>query len=365
MAGNCMKSTEHILFFTPGFPQDEQDVGCLPSLQNYILSLHEKGYYALTVLSLHYPFRESEYHWHGIRVIALGGANRKFPARFSLWRKALKRLREIHRQEPVDLVHSFWMHECGMLGNYFTKKHHLPHILTLMGQDLRSDNNYVKWIDQQYPQLVQLSSFRPGNTKVRLADLTIPFGIRKEEKKYVKPGLRDIDVLGIGSFIPLKNYARFISLMEKLKTIHPTIKVVIIGEGVGRDILERQIEKSGLTENIELTGYLPRFEVYDYLNRAKVFLHTSEYESQGYVFNEALLAGVPIVSTPVGIAKTTLFWRVSDRNEELLENLQYFLKHKIEIPASANIWMEKTVENYTDLYERSLRSKATKAASKK
>src|SRR5690606_36206684 len=172
MVGDSMKSNKHILLFTPGFPVDETDGNCLPTVQNYARELAESRKVDVTVLALHYPFKTNVYSWNGIKVIALGGANRKYPSRFFLWNKAMKALKKIHGQKPIDAIHSFWMHECGMLGNRFARKHKITQVITLMGQDMKPPNRFVRFINQEYATIVALSSFQPqlSETGIRKPD---------------------------------------------------------------------------------------------------------------------------------------------------------------------------------------------------
>ena len=103
---------------------------------------------------------------------------------------------------------------------------------------------------------------------------------------------RDIDILGVGGLIPLKNYQLFIRLIKSILPDFPNLKAVIIGEGKERKIIEQMIEEWNLSEHISLTGMLPRHEVLNYMNRSRIFLHPSTYESFGFVFSEALYSGM-------------------------------------------------------------------------
>lgn len=348
-----MKTNKHILLFTPGFPTDESDGNCLPTVQNYARELAESGEVYVTVLSLHYPFESRSYVWNGINVVALGGANRKYPSRFFLWNKAMKALKEIHEQKPIDVIHSFWMHECGMLGNRFARKYNIKQVITLMGQDMKPPNRFVRFVNQDRVKIVALSDFKPqlSETGIREPDTVIPFGLPEREKQWVKSVPKTIDVLGVGSFIHLKNYEQFIRVIALLKKGNPEIDAEIIGDGVERKKLNELIDKLGLNSNVKLIGHLPRNMVYEKMSQARVFLHTSDYETQGYVFNEALLAELPIVSKRVGIASEQPYWKIGNTDEELVDQVQSLLNDPIEIPIHANLGMSQTVKAYLELYQ--------------
>lgn len=348
-----MKSNKHTLLFTPGFPTDESDGNCLPTVQNYARELVESGgVEVVTVLSLHYPFESRSYVWNRINVIALGGANRKYPSRFFLWNKAMKALKKIHEEKPIDVIHSFWMHECGMLGNRFARKYNIKQVITLMGQDMKPPNRFVRFVKQDRAKIVALSDFKPqlSETGIREPDMVIPFGLPEREKQWAKSTGKTIDVLGVGSLIHLKNYEQFIRVVALLKKDNPEIYAELVGDGVERKKLSELIDKLELNSNVKLIGHLPRNIVYEKMNQARVFLHTSDYETQGYVFNEALLTGLPIVSKQVGIASEQPYWKMGNTNEELAEHLQSLLNDPMEIPTSANLGMSQTVKAYLELY---------------
>jgi len=348
-----MKSNKHILIFTPGFPKDESDGSCLPTVQNYVRELAESKKVEVTVLSLHYPFKARSYRWNGIKVLSLGGANRKYPSRFFWWNKALNTLRQIHKEKPVDVIHSFWMHECAMLGNRFAQHLKVPQVITLMGQDMKPPNRFVQFMDQQKVILAALSDFQPQlhKTGIRQPDIIIPFGLPDRERGWVKHHSKSIDVLGVGSLIKLKDYEQFIRVIDLLKKEQPEITAEIVGDGVERTNLLRLISELDLTKNVKLTGQLSRKEVYEKMSRARVFLHASDYETQGYVFNEALLANIPIVSKMVGIAEESYYWKIANDDIGMAKSLKHFIHNEVEIPDKANIRMEDTVSEYLNLYD--------------
>lgn len=54
----------------------------------------------------------------------------------------------------------------------------------------------------------------------------------------------------------------------------------------------------------------PRAEMLKLMARSRVLVHPSRYESQGYVFLEALMQGMSVVSYPVSIASPSERWSV-------------------------------------------------------
>ena len=140
----------------------------------------------------------------------------------------------------------------------------------------------------------------------RTVDHVIPLGLDTDYLQHIAaPAARDIDVLGVGSLIPVKDYAAFIDVVARLRPAFPQIRTCIIGEGPLQEALERQIAEHGLREHVVLAGAMPRDAVFRHMLRSRVFLHTARYESQGYVFLEALFAGLPVVCRDVGHTGTS------------------------------------------------------------
>ena len=65
---------------------------------------------------------------------------------------------------------------------------------------------------------------------------------------------RDLDILGAGALIPLKQYDVFTDIVASLKLQLPGIKAVHCGEGAERENIKKLIESFGLTDNFSLRG---------------------------------------------------------------------------------------------------------------
>ena len=113
-----------------------------------------------------------------------------------------------------------------------------------------------------------------------------------------------------------------------LKKKHNNIKALIIGQDYSDGKWEQLILENDLTENVELLGLLPNSEVLKYMQQAKVLVHTSTFESQGYVFLEALKNGMQVVSRQVGIAKKGSKWFIAEDLPSFIEASEQALSVK-------------------------------------
>lgn len=315
----------HYVFITPGFPADESDSTCIPPLQGLVREIQELALAKITVITLHYPFYHKQYQWHGATVYACGGANRRWLRLFILQRAA-RTFRHIMQAERVDGIHSFWLNDSAVTGFMMAKKYRLPHWVTLMGQDVLPGNRFLNFFKRikssrqsVYWQTIALSDFHNRiflETTGRESDHIIPWGLDIRCLPPFTTLQRTIDLLAVGSLIRLKNYEQFIQLIAELKKDSPDISCMLIGDGPERVHLEKMAQQAGLQHNLTFTGKLPRHEVIEIMMQAKVLIHPSRFESFGYVFFEALYAGMTLVTTPVGYSAPSPKWFVASQKAD-------------------------------------------------
>jgi len=287
-----------LIILTPGFPANETDSTCLPFPQLFVNTLRQVNpSLEVIVLTFQYPFEKKEYQWNNLRVIAFGGKNKGKLNRLMVWRAVLKKIQTIVQQQPVVGILNFWLGECGLIGKYAAKKHRLKHYTWLLGQDARAKNRYVSFIKPHAKSLIAVSDYIAGefysNYNIKPANI-IPPGVNTKET-VVKDRVRDIDVLGAGSLIPLKQYVIFVTVVAKLAITHPSIRAVLCGDGIQRALLQKLIDGTGLSGNIELSGELSNEAVKALMQRSKILLHPSSYEGFATVYTEALYAGAHVI----------------------------------------------------------------------
>ena len=292
-----------IVFLTPGFPADESDTTCIPALQSYVRAFaRSHPEVPVAVIAFEYPATPRWYRWHGIEVYAAGGRNRRGPSRRLTWWRAAAAFRKIRRRTAVAVIHSFWLGECTLVGQWLARWFGGRHVASIMGQDATTADSYVGRLDLDRLILTCGSMFAARHFETaagRKMDHLIPIGL--DVARFPPPGLAcDTDIIGVGSLSSLKNYSLFVRLVAELRPEFPAVTAALIGDGPERGRLENEIATSGLGDRLVLCGELPRDEVLAHLARSRIFLHPSLYESQGYVFMEALYTGLPVVSFDVG-----------------------------------------------------------------
>jgi len=106
----------------------------------------------------------------------------------------------------------------------------------------------------------------------------------------------------VGRLDPVKDQAGLVSafnlLRESLPEVRERLRLVIVGEGPQRSVLEAQIAHLGLLEQVRLLGN--RDNVPAILVEFDIFALSSIAEGMPGVLLEAMAAGLPIVATKVG-----------------------------------------------------------------
>lgn len=346
-----MKNEKNILLLTPGFPKDENDYLCIPPLQDFLIKL-KKDFPAvnITVAAFQYPFIKSSYKWNEISVFSLGGRNSKMEKLF-VWDGAITLAKYLREKNQLDLVHSLWFGECAFIGNIISSRFNIKHICTLMGQDVSSRNFYLKLLDKKKLTIVSLSK----NQSELFKKLTgqnvaeeIFWGVNDQQFDIYNQ--REIDLLGVGSLISLKNYSAFINVVKRLKKDFPSVRAMIVGDGKLRNKLAQKTIDSGLENNISFAGNIKRSEVFKIMQKSKILLHPSLFEGSGLVFAEALANGMYLISFNVGYANENEKWFIAKNEDELYLHCKNLLNKNLSFNPMNIFPIEETVNRYAKLY---------------
>lgn len=339
----------HIVFLTPGFAKNEQDTTTISAIQVYIKALKKKQpELKITIITFQYPFINEKYNWFNCQVIPLNGKNLKLKKVF-IWRNAFQLLKKLNAKIPISIIHSFWLGECAFVGHMFSKNYDTNHICTLMGQDVLSTNFYLKLLPIQKMNLICVSDFQQQQfVKTHNLQLkVVPWGINCSDFSY--DTTKTIDIIGVGSLIPLKNYELFIDVISELNKIIP-IKVMLIGDGIQKEFLQQKINNLQLEGAIILAGVLPYSETLKHISQSKILLHTSNYESFGMIFAEALQCKTIIVSNKVGCAFASKNWYICTSKKAMIAACLEALSSIFLENSTHPFTIEKTTENYLKIY---------------
>ncbi len=83
----------------------------------------------------------------------------------------------------------------------------------------------------------------------------------------------------------------------------PHTRFLLVGDGILRDRLQRQISAAGLADHFQLVGLVPPAEIPAYIGAMDILVHASLREGLARALPQALIAGKPVVSCDVDGAR--------------------------------------------------------------
>lgn len=100
----------------------------------------------------------------------------------------------------------------------------------------------------------------------------------------------------IGRLHPERGVAQLLEIVSIAKDVFPEKRILIIGDGPSRPLLEKAFQKEIEMERISFLGWLNPEELLDEMTRMNLLLSTAPTEGYGLAIREAVLSGVQILA---------------------------------------------------------------------
>ncbi len=170
----------------------------------------------------------------------------------------------------------------------------------------------------------------------------------------IKISNNDLLIGSIGRLAYPKNYEFLIKIFSDIKKVHPSIKLIIIGDGPNRKKYKKLIKKYNLEENIYLAGEIS--EASRYLKAFDLFVLPSIYEGLSITLIESLFAKVPMLVSDVGgnkeiVSNENCRYKLNNK-KEFLEKMNYILKNKNKFACSNEFVSQFELERMIEAYKR-------------
>ncbi|GAO99551.1 glycosyltransferase family 4 protein [Fructobacillus ficulneus] len=227
---------------------------------------------------------------------------------------------EIGRKLELDIIHTQTEFSLGLMGKYVARRLKIPIIHTYhtqyedythyvaKGMLLKPGaishlvKAYVKGMDGVIAPSQGVKETLEGYG-IEIPIPVIPTGVAiKTSQAHLdlrqQYGLSEDQpiILSLGRLAFEKNVALTISVFSELLQTLPTAKLVIAGDGPAKKALQGQVEDLELQDSIIFTGMINHDQVGDYYRMANVFVSSSDSETQGLTFIEALAVNRPFVA---------------------------------------------------------------------
>lgn len=104
----------------------------------------------------------------------------------------------------------------------------------------------------------------------------------------------------VGLFREDKNVPLVVDAFAEFRDSIPDSRLVLVGDGVDREEVDRRVEAHGLDDAVEITGLVDHEDAVRRLSTLDALVLPSDTEGMPRVIIEAFELGVPVVATPVG-----------------------------------------------------------------
>lgn len=159
-----------------------------------------------------------------------------------------------------------------------------------------------------------------------------------------------LNIVSVGALTHQKGYDRLIEVHARLLQAGINHHVYVIGGGEGESVFRQQIRTSGVSDTFHLLGY--RSNPYPYLAAADLFVCSSREEGYSTAVTEAIILGLPVVSTNCSGAEELIgshneYGIVTENSiDGLFEGMQFILSspNTLQLYASRSIQKAELLE---------------------
>jgi teichuronic acid biosynthesis glycosyltransferase TuaC len=310
-----MDSTLHVLTLTPFFPSAQNEIsGCF--IAEPIEHLKQVGVdtSVMAVSPIHYPRQQpiSEAAAEWVRYPQVPGNLGLSSAGSLLYARILRRVQELHRVKPIDVIHAHAALPCGHAASLLARRLHLPFVVTLHGLDV-----FNSCFSGGFPAIrrrkVSADIYRAARTAICISGKVqeiLRAGMSPDTSSTVvyngvnanlfSPGPLELppvdpEILVVGNLLRSKGHELVLRALGKLRLSFPRLRCRVIGEGPDGGRFEALVRELGAGSQVEFAGRQSRSQVADAMRRCSVFALPSRNEGLGCVYLEAMSCGKPVI----------------------------------------------------------------------
>lgn len=227
-------------------------------------------------------------------------------------------------RHKVALLHSHWLLPQGFTAACASRLAGVAHIATVHGSDIfalqgrisRACKHFaIRQADAVTVNSTATQAAVEALTPSNRAVVRIPMGasVMDGDSKTEAAVLRAKWRRGagpllvfVGRLVPEKGVGDLLEAIHLLQASTPEVTALIVGEGPERPRFEEQARALGVDGHVFFCGWLSTAQVQAHLQAADIFVGPSRsaigggVEGQGLTMIEAMLAGLPVVSTESG-----------------------------------------------------------------
>ena len=228
-----------------------------------------------------------------------------------LFARIVGKVRELHRRQPIGLIHAHAPLPCGHAAMLLSAELGLPYVVSVHGLDAFSTEQVKGRAGERCRRISQRvygSAKRVICISEHVRELVLE-GTGSNCRTSVvyngvdpelfspgsEPPSRGPIVLSVGNLIPIKGHEFLIRALAALGDEFPDLILDIIGRGPEQSRLQALALQLGIGNRVRFLGLQSRQEVAAAMRRCTVFALPSRYEGLGCVYLEAMSVGKPVI----------------------------------------------------------------------
>ena len=311
-----ISSALHVLTLTPFFPSYQNEVnGCF--IAEPIEELKQLGVDSsvIAVSPIYHPkkqpSRSALAEW--VRYPRIPGNLGLSSAGNLLYARLLGRIRKMHDEKPIDVIHAHAALPCGHAAALVSRRLKIPFVVTIHGLDV-FNTCFVDGIPAAWRRKVSEDVYRAAQTAICISGKVqeiLKTGTPYETRSMivyngVNPRLfspnpaavapADPEILVVGNLLPSKGQELVLRAVGNLSPSFPQLRCRIIGEGPDRARLEALVRELGIVRQVQFAGRQSRSEVAEAMRSCSVFVLPSRNEGLGCVYLEAMSCAKPVIA---------------------------------------------------------------------
>jgi glycosyltransferase involved in cell wall biosynthesis len=282
--------------------------------------------------------------------------------------------------QKIHLIHTHSTFPSGYWGIIFSKLFRIPIVVSLDAADASSvpELNFGdlllprrkklnKWVIENADKITALTNSMLNDVKQNL-DINREIKVTPRGVDRIKFHYNDRQIkspykfLSVGYLHPVKDHE---TLLRAFSTISKMVdcRLLHIGEDYSKGKIQQLAKELDLIDKVEFKGFVPNDSLPMYYDQSDILLHTSRFESQAVVVNEALASGLLVCGTHVGLlsdlsGKCCLTVQAGDYEGLAALVLDMLTKPELmnQLHQAGHTWSKEhdlswTVRKYVEIYE--------------
>lgn len=120
------------------------------------------------------------------------------------------------------------------------------------------------------------------------------------DKLRTELGFKGTVIISVARLLPWKGFKELINLMSALRKEIPDINLVLVGDGPEKENIAKQLKNCEDKDRIKFIPGAEQNKLWQYMEASDLFVLYTGYEGLPHITIEAMMIGLPIITTRVG-----------------------------------------------------------------